>query len=529
MKDKKKLVGIVFGGGLIMLGANLICFILGYLRDALIVRNFGASSMTDAWYIAYNVPELLMKFLLFGALGATFVPVFIEHLSLKKEEEAWGIASAVINCSALLLMAAMIAGMIFASSLVHLFAPGFDPATHLLSTQLTRAALPLLVIIGVSGLLGSIYTSYFNYLIPALTSVVSVSCLVLFIFIFSERLGIFSVAWGMVLGNALSLLILISFFFIKKKPYRFKISFKHPAIREILWLMLPLIGVEIIGKGIGIVDRIFASFLKPGSITSFNLANRIMDIPVVFFSTTVATTIFPLLSKYIAENDREGFYRVLVFATKMCLVIIFPCIIGLIVIGEPVLRALFEYGKFQAADIKTVWELVLCLSWGLVVYSIWPLLARACYAMKKNWLLLYYELSGFVLNLVLVSILVRHLGLKGIALATTSTAFILTTVLLWVLRKEAGDVKIKSLTVFLFKIFLASLFTGAYCFFAFYILGGRFDGGHKIFLMKVTGTVLSSGALYLILLRVFKTKEMALAWKTFGKILISKSNGAESA
>jgi putative peptidoglycan lipid II flippase len=505
---------LIFKGAVIIFFANVFSFVLGYIRDVLIVKNFGASSLTDAWYIASNIPELLFKFLLFGTLGATFIPVFIEYLAKEKEEEAWEIASSIINLSVLILAGLTVLGILFSSHIVFLFAPGFDHKTHLLATQLTQIILPLLVIFAAGGLLGAIYQAYYNYLLPSLTSIINVILLLIIILIFSQTWGIFSVAWGTIIGYVVSFALLVSFLAIYKKPYKFRVNLQHPAIKEILFLIIPLIGAEVIGKGIGVVDRIFSSYLENGAITALNLANRMITIPVTFFSTTVAAVVFPVLARNTAGDKRKDFSKTFFFSAKMSLLLITPCIAGIITLGKPLIRVLFEHGKFGVEATEITWQALFFLSWGLIAFSLRPILARACYALKKNWMLLRYEVVGFMLNFVLDYILIKYLGIAGIALATTIAVSITISYLFYMIWREIDRVDIKGITSFSYKVFGASVIMGGWCYLVFHYLEIFVFPAPTMLFLNLLISIFSGGLIYLAILKILDLEELTILWDT---------------
>lgn len=509
---------LIVKGSFIIFTANLIAFFLGYVRDVLIVKNFGASFITDAWYIASNIPELLFKFLLFGTLGAIFIPIFVEYLSKKKEHEAWELASSVINCSALILVGLAALGILFSSQLVFLFAPGFDHTTHILATRLTRIVLPLLFIFATGGLLGGIFQAYYKYLLPSLTSIINIVVLIVFILIFSQPWGIFSVAWGTVVGYVISFALLFFFLVLYKKPYTFRINLRHPAIQKIFILMIPLISAEIIGKGIGVVDRIFGSFLENGAITALNLANRIVAIPSTFFSSTIAVAVFPVLARHTADNNRKYFSKTFIFSAKMSLLVITPCIAGIITLGKPIIRFLFEHGKFGNEATEITWQALFFLSWGLIAFGLRPILARVCYALKKNWMLFRYELIGFTLNIVLDYILVKYLGIAGIALATTIVVSITVTYLLYMIGQEIGAINIKEIALFSYKVILATVIMGGWCYLSFY----HIFIDTLALVLNLFLTIFFSGVVYFTILKIFKLEELTILWTTI-KESIAKS------
>ena len=510
---------LIISSALIVLIFQAFSFLIGYLRDVIIANNFGASVLTDAWYIASNIPELLFKFLMFGALGASFIPVFIEFISNKKEKEGWHIASSVINFSALVLFFISLAGIFFSHQLVHFFAPGFNKDTQIVAVKLTRLLLTVLALMGINGFLMGIYRAYFNFLIPAICSVVAPLVLLIFIIIFSPSLGIYSLGWGTVAGFVLSFLVLLFSFSKHRTSWRPIIDFKHPQVKRIAFLMVPLIGAEIIGKGIGVVDRMFASTLASGSITSLFFANRLVMLPVSIFSVTFAIVVFPFLSHNIALEKSKEFKDNVFLAVKLSFLVVIPSLVGLIIFGERIIKMLFEHGKFTSYNSQTTYAALFYLSFGLMAYGLRPILARCFYALKKNWTLFKFELIGFTLNIIFDYILMKYMGLAGITLATSIVTLATVTYLVIRLKKEL-EFNFFEITPFIVKVGLAAIVMG---------LGGYI---FNFFLVKflslniLLNQALSIVAIMLVCFSIFlgtllllKTEELDIVWKTLRKAL----------
>ena len=478
------------------------------------MKGFGAGSQMDAWMIASQIPELLFKLLLFGALGASFIPVFTEFLMQKKEEEGWEVASTIINFIVLGLGLIAVLGIIGAPFLISIFSPGFSPCTKALTVKLTRIVFPLILILGVAGLITSIYHAYLKFSLPAFTNLLSPIVLILFIIFLSKRIGIFSLAYGTVVGALLSLLILIIFFFRMKLPYKFKISLKHPAIKSILILMVPLIGADLIGKGGAVIWRIFASFLEEGSITSLTLAGRLVSIPVVIFSSAAATVIFPLLSRQRAEGNLSELRDTLLLGIRMMCLILLPAMIGFMVIGKPIIRLLFERGLFDATDTQNTAIVLFFLSFGLLAYGINPILYKACYAIKKNWYLFKYEIIGLILTVPSIYIFLKLMGLAGIALAGALVRTALVLYLCRVLSRELGGLNLRSFSATFYKVIFSSLLMGGVCYALFTILSNVFYSPTLMNqIIQVGSTIVVGAASYFGLLLLFKVEEVNKLWQ----------------
>ncbi|MBI4981951.1 MAG: murein biosynthesis integral membrane protein MurJ [Candidatus Omnitrophica bacterium] len=501
---------------------RIFSFLLGYFRDVLVTRNFGASHLTDAWYIASNVPEFLFKFLMFGAFGASFFPVFIDLISQKKEEEGWRIASSVINFFGLVLAGASIIGIIFSNQLVYVFAPGFNANTHHLAVGLTRLLLSVLAFMGINGLLIGIYRSYFNFVVPGACSLLVPLSIIVSIVLFSKTFGVYALAWGTIAGFLLSFFVLVVFLGNKINFYKFIIDFRNPQVRRIYLLMLPLIGAEIIGKGISVVDQMFASTLPTGSVTSLFLANRIVGVPVEFFSMTFATVIFPFLSYNTALKNKEEFKSNLLLTIKLSLLMLIPSLVGIVIFGQKLIRIIFEHGKFTAYDARVTYVALFYLSLGLIVYGLKPILTRCFYAMQKNWIIFKFEIIGFSLNIVLDYILMKYMGLGGIALATSIVTLITVSYLVKSLKKEI-EINLLAISPFILKVLFAAFVMGLVGYFSdnlvvkFFNIDLLINQLFYLVILIVLNVIVFFGVLFLI-----KVEEVKLVWQVLKKNIFQK-------
>ncbi|MCM8830736.1 MAG: polysaccharide biosynthesis C-terminal domain-containing protein [Candidatus Omnitrophica bacterium] len=492
--------------------SNVLCYFFGYLKEALIVKNFGASNLTDAWYLVSNIPNFIFKFSFFGALSASFVPVFVDYLKKNKEREAWQIASSIINFTFLVALSVTIFCIIFSKSIIFIFAPGFDKNTSLVASKLLDIAIISLPFIAIVGFLESIYRLYFKYFYTAFSQLINAIVFIIFLNLFIFHFKILATSLSLVISYFFSFLFLAFILFKNyKNLYTFKISFFHPAFRGIFKLMLPLIGAEIIGKSISTVDGIFASFLDKGSITTLSLANRIINFPTIFIATTLNTAIFPIFANLAEDRKREEFQDTFDFSFKISLGLIFFVIIIFILFSHQIVAILFERGNFTHQFSLIAAKLILILSPVLISYSIRPILASICYSFKMNWLLFKFELLGFILNIILDYILMRLFGVFGIALATTIVVSAMVIYLFFnVKRKLLFETKL--LVIFLVKITLASLLTVIFCHYLFKLF--KIVSFSPIKLILYTFIVF---LIYIFGLFLFKIEEIEQLWRLIVK------------
>lgn len=489
--------------------ATFITFVLGYIRDMVMVAKFGATDSTDAWIVASTIPDLAYKFLFLGALGSVFIPTFTRYLALDREKEAWGLASSVINIGVVLLTVLTVLIIIIAPTITSILAPGFSEGTKILTTKLIRIIIPVIVITWISGLLGGILQAYLRFRPSAIASVLSSATLLAFLIYLSDRYGIFSLAYGTITGLLLSALIMGLVVLKERVPYKFSLDLKHPDLKNIVWLVLPLAGAELIGKGIGVVDRFFASGLLPGSITSLQIASRISFIPVFIFATASSVAIFPFLSRYISQGQHEELKDTVVFGIKISLLIAIPSMIGLMVLKKPIVQMLFERGSFTPQDTEITATMLFYYALGLSAQALIPLLFKTLYAFQYTKVILRYETIYFVLNIILDYLFIKIMGPPGIALATSIIVPFMVFYIVMELRKKKVEIKFGLLIPFLRKIIPASIMMGVICYLISEYLSITLDLSlllNRIYL--VSGSIIAGLFVYFTFLLLLRTHEI---------------------
>jgi putative peptidoglycan lipid II flippase len=482
--------------------STLITFLIGYLRDVIMIYKFGATSLTDAWFVASVVPEVVQKFLFLGAIGAVFLPTFTRLLEEKGEKRAWEFASLVLNLGFLLLLLLSIFAIFFSNKIAFLFAPGFSLKTRELTSKLIIVLIPVVLFSWISGTLGNILNVYKKFFPSALAPVVNSTVVLLFLAFLSEDLGIFSLAYGSLTGSLLALMVMGLFLYRRSGYYKLKVRGNFFELKEMFLLIIPLAGAELIGKGIGIVDRIFASMLEAGSITNIQLAMKLVSIPVFLFSATSSIAIFPFLSSYSSSKDYRKLKDLFLFGIKINLLISIPSTFGFLILRSPIVEFLFQRGAFTPEDTYITSNLLFIYSLSLIARALIPLFFKTIYALRKTSLVLYYETLYFITNAVLDFILIKLFGLYGIALATTLIVPLLVLFLIRGILKDIGSINFSLLMPFVKKVFVSSLIMAFISFSSYNIF---YNTGHFINLFI---TVILSFVVYILFLYILKTEEL---------------------
>ena len=327
--------------------------ILGFVRDMVLARIFGATPAADAFFVAYRVPNLLRELFAEGSMSSAFIPVFTEYQTLKSKRDAWELASAVFTTLLTIVTGITILGMIVASGIVWLLAPGFhdDPAKLGMTTLLTQIMFPYLVFISLAALAMGILNSLRAFAAPAFSpvffNIFIIGCALFLSPMMAEP--ILGVAIGVVAGGAAQFAMQLPGLSLRGMLFGFRFKPSHPGVRRIGALMVPsLLGLSVTQINIT-VSTILASFFAGGPTYLF-YGMRLIQFPLGIFGVALATAILPTLSAQAARGALDELRTTLGFGLRMILFIILPAMLGLILLRQPIVHLFFEHGTFTAHD-----------------------------------------------------------------------------------------------------------------------------------------------------------------------------------
>lgn len=410
--------------------ATFLSRILGFVRDVLIAQLFGAALAADAFFVAFAIPSMFRRLLTEGALTSAFIPVYSDVRAEKGEEEARLFSGAMTVGLAMFLAIFCLLGIYFARPLVAVLAPGFAGVSEKLelTTRLTRVMFPFLFFIGLSAIAVGVLNAARRFFLPALAPVIQNIAMIAALagagwFVGVER-AVFWLAWGVVIGGALQLLIQIPLMLklgISPMP---SLPWRVPGVSKCLSLMGPAaFGVAILQVNV-LIDRWLASFLQEGSISYLYYANRLVQFPHGILSVAVAAAVFPLLADSEAEGRRdrgegEGARGPLAEAGKLTMFITLPATFGLMALARPIMEVLFERGAFTAADSAHSAATLRAYALGLVFFGFVRLMAAAYHARLDTRFPVRCANWSVLANVVGSVALMFPLGFVGLALATS--------------------------------------------------------------------------------------------------------------
>lgn len=514
-KDSNQRVAKAAG---IMMVAMLLSRVLGFVREQIMTAQFGKGYITDAYFAAFTIPDLLYNLLVGGALSAAFIPIFSAYIANKQEDEAWEFASTVTNLAIVLFVIGITFGIIFAPSLMPLIAYKLSPKAINLSVELTRIMFPAVLFTGLNGILMGVLNSYQSFLSPAIGSIIYNLGIIVMGVILGEYYGygIKGFAIGVIVG------VIGNFFVqlpnvIKKKPkYYLRINLKHPGVKKLGILVLPaLLGLSISQINL-IVNQNFASGLAEGSITAIRIANRLMLLPLGVFAFSIAMAVFPTLSAQFATGKLDEYKNTFSMGIRSSMFITLPAAVGLMSLSEPIIRLLFQMGKWtESATIDTA-HVLFYYSIGLVAQAALLVITRGFYAMNDTKTPVYVGLVSVFLNFFVNWSLVNFMGAPGLALGFSIVSICNMLFLLILLKKKIGRIGAKKISISFLKALIAAVFMGLTSSWVALELASFINIHTKINQIIQVGIAVVIGAIvYVIISIVLKMEEMGTVMGIF--------------
>lgn len=419
---------------------TLISRVLGLVRDSVIAAVFGASEATDAFFVAFKIPNLFRRLFGEGAFSQAFVPVLAGYKAERAPAEVRSLINAVATCLTVILIALTLFGVLAAPWIIKIFAPGFVSGTakYALSVTLLRITFPFLLFIALTALLAGVLNTYGRFALPAFTPALFNVAMIASAWWLAPRLAhpIYAMAWGVMLGGVLQMLFLgYAAHRVGLLP-RFNWNWQHPGVQRILTLMAPaLFGVSIAQINF-LIDTLIASFLREGSISWLYFSDRLMEFPLGIFGIALGTVILPSLAEYHTKQHFELFSQTLDWALRLVVIITVPSAVGLAVLAVPILSTLFQYGHMTEFDVVMSARSLVTYAAGLSGFIFVKVLAPGFFSRQDIRTPVKVGAIALLTNVVLNLLLVVPLQHAGLALATSIAAFVNAGLLYRVLRRE---------------------------------------------------------------------------------------------
>lgn len=440
---------------------TIISRILGFLRDMVCARLFGAGANYDAFLVAFKIPNFLRRLFAEGAFAQAFVPILSEYRATRSRESVHKLLNHVCGMLGGILLLVSVIGMLAAPIIIRIFAPGFaesGPRLNL-ATDLLRITFPYILFISITAFMGSVLNSFDKFAMPAFTPVLLNISMIIAALFFSQYFiePVTALAWGVFFGGVIQFgFLLFCIWKVKLLPTP-KLSGDSVGVHRILKNMLPaLFGVSVAQINL-LFDTIFASFLPKGSISWLYYSDRLMEFPLGVFGVALATVVLPHLSRQHARDNSKHFQFTLDWTLQLILLIGLPAALGLFLLAEPLLITLFNYGKFSAVDVFKSAASLRAFACGLLAFVSIKILASANYARKDIRTPVRIAAVCMVINIILSLILMQFFYHVGLAMAGAITGFLNAGLLFIVLVKKQIYKPVLDWKLFLMRVILANV------------------------------------------------------------------------
>jgi len=483
---------------------------LGLIRDSIVARYFGAGFATDAFMVAFRIPNLLRRLLAEGALSIAFVPTFSDIYHRQSKENFQKAFQNLIGVFSGLLVVISFLGMVLSPWLVRLFAPGFENEKFLLTSRLTCFMFPFIFFVGSASVGIGFLNTLKSFSIPAASPILLNLAIIFCSITLTQWLDIpiFAVAIGVLLGGLIQWLAQIIKIRSLGYPVGFRFDFRHPAVGKVFRLLGPTIfGVAVYHLNI-LVIQAMASVLPQGSVTYLYYSDRFLEFPLGVFAISIATVALPQLAEDAAHADYSKLKSTLFFALRMAIFICVPAMLGLMALRVPILSLVFQYGKFTLDNTLILSEVFFMASLGLLAVAGLRITVQVFYSLGDVKTPVRAAFLSFVVNAVSAFFLMKILSTQGLTLASSLAAWVQWGGLFILLRRKIGPLGLRQFMIGTFPIILSALLMAALLWpLGHYYVGLQIQS--PITRSLFVGTAIFFGAgIYLGFTYLFKVREM---------------------
>ena len=509
--------------------ATLLSRIFGLLRDIVIAGYFGAGMASDAFFVAFRIPNLLRRLFAEGSLTIAFVPVFTDYLAKDGESAAFVFARSAVRLISILLAAAAVIGIVLTPLIVRVMAPGFmaSPEKLTLTITLTRFMFPYIFFIGLVALCMGILNALGHFAAPALAPVMLNLAMIAAVLFISPHIQypVYGLAIGVLLGGLLQLLLQIPFLLRKGVVLWGAAGLFHPGLKRIGRLMLPAVfGAAVYQINI-LVGTLLASLLPDGSVSYLYYADRLVQFPLGIFAIAVATAVLPSFSTYAAVQDNKALGETFGYAMRLVFFITIPSMVGLILLREPIVGLLFKRGAFDSQTTFLTASALLYYGVGLWAFSAVRIVVTLFYALQDTRTPVKMAAISIFVNMIMGVALMWPLRHGGLALATSLASMVNFYLLVRALRKKVGLIDWREILLSVRKTLFCSGVMGLAVFAAAMVFIPQGQASFVKLLCSVLVTILVGIACYAGSAFLVKCPEISDLAKVMGWRTVSQKQG----
>lgn len=419
---------------------TILSRIFGFLRDITIARIFGVGLTTDAFFVAFKLPNFLRRIFAEGAFSQSFLPILSEYKSQKKENDIREFVACIAGLLTLLLSIVTIVGILAAPQIIMITAPGFSdiPQKFLLTSKLLRITFSYILLISLTSLIGAILNTWNQFLVPAFSPVL-LNISMIFFSIFATPLfdpPAMALAWGVIVGGILQLTYQLPY--LKKIGMLVlpRLQFHNAGVWRVIRLIWPsILGISISQVSL-IINTTISSFLVSGSVSWMYYADRLMEFPSAVLGVALGTILLPELSRNFSIKNYDEHSRLIDWGLRLCFLLALPSSIALVVLSKPIIVTLFQYGKFSSFDSEMTQHALISYSIGLTGLILVKVLVAGFYSRQDIKTPLCIAIITFIFTQLMNLIFIGPLKHAGLSLSISLGACFNAALLYWQLRKK---------------------------------------------------------------------------------------------
>ena len=446
---------------LFIISATMLGKILGMVRDMMLAYYYGTGSEAVAFITASRLPLNFFDFALGAVIGSAFIPTFNEVLKLKGRDYGLRFANEFVNVILYIAMILATLGMGLAPFLVRLVAGGLTGETYELTVQLTRVMFPMLIFTAVAFAFVGILQSFGEFNVPAAISIISNLVMIVYFVTMNQRFGVEGLAVAMVIGWACQMLVQVPF--LVKRGFRYSpvIRFTASELRSVAVIMGPILISTWVQPINVFVNTYLASHIEDGTaVAVLEYANKVYIIIAGVFVLAVTNLVFPSLARFLAADDMDHFSQLLSNALRMVIFFMIPVSVGVILFSEPIVRILYQRGATDASQGTQIAGALIFYTLGIVFYGFREILSKAYYAYGDSRTPMNIAIVGIAFNITLSIILVRTMGLNGLALAASLAALLMAFMMAWDFNRQKHRIIHGSDLIYTVKALVMALIMG---------------------------------------------------------------------
>jgi len=491
---------------------TLFSRLVGYARDVLIAYLFGASYQTDAFYVAFRIPNLLRRLFAEGSLTVAFIPIFTDYIKNKGKESAGQALNSIFTMVFIAVALISIIGILLSPIIVNLFAYGFDRETYELTVTLNRIMFPYILFISIAALSMGVLNTINHFFAPAVSPVVfnlTIICSAYFLYGHLHNPTI-SLAIGVLIGGFLQLVVNIPFLISKGYLFGFTRRIFHPAVKRLGLLITPqLFGLAVYNVNI-LVNTQFASYMPTGTVSYLYFSERLIEFPLGIVAVSIATVLLPTLADDVKSDDFPSFRNNFKYMLRLMLFVIVPALVGLAILRVPICSVLFQRGEFTYHEVLQTSSALLGYSLGVWAVGGLRITVPAFYSMEDTKTPVIVGFFAFIINAVSCYILgfVFSLNQLGLALASTISSIFNFLLLLYLIDKKVKDIFDITLLRYFLKVMVMSVVTGLVALYISSYIDWSIGGVDLVKLAVLATAVIFSGMLYFLMARILGFEEL---------------------